>query len=363
MGASLADVVVPIVGFRNPDDMKHCLRALARMDAAPTFDVFVAENGGPAAMDALVATLDAGDPAWTAAPDTKPPVTPDHGVWKRSYRLAGRPEGSGFVHVAESSENLGYAGGINVWLRPLLAAAGWSAAWILNPDTEPRPDALAELAASSASRKKGMVGSVIVRDDDPDVIAMRGLQWQKWIGRSVAIDRYASASIAPDVAALDATLDAPSGASMYVTRSLIERIGLMYDPYFLYAEDFEWGVRAKRLGELGHAPKSVVLHKYGTTIGSSDDKAGRSPLAVYLGARNAVIFSRRNFPAFVLPAVAMQLVQACRYLIAGAPANFRFALQGIVAGCLGETGRPDPLPGAPAGAPTKTKEQAPSLSR
>ncbi len=361
----MADVVVSIVGFRNAEDIRCCLGALSRMNATPTFDVYIAENGGPAAMDALVAMLDADDPAWTAADGVKPPVAPDHGVRTRSYRLTGREQGSGYVHVTESSENLGYAGGVNVWLRPLLGADGWSAAWILNPDTEPRPDALAELAACSASRGKGMVGSCIVSHDDPAKVAMRGIQWQKWIGRSVATGWLEAAAVEPDVAAVEALIDAPSGASMYVTRSLIERIGLMHDPYFLFGEDLEWGVRAKRLGELGYAHKSVVEHKHGTTIGSSSDKAGRSPLSVYLGARNAIVFTRRNFPAaFVLPALAMQLVQAGRYLPAGSVANFRFALKGIVAGWLGETGRPDALSGAPP--PSRDKAQkdrkAPPLS-
>ena len=81
------------------------------------------------------------------ADDVEPPVGPDHGLRMRTYRLTGRPAGSSYVHVAEMSENLGYAGGINAWLRPLLSVDGWKAAWIINPDTEPRPDALTKLSA------------------------------------------------------------------------------------------------------------------------------------------------------------------------------------------------------------------------
>ena len=343
----MADVVVPVVGFRNTEDIRDCLRALARMDATPTFDVYIAENGGAAAADALVAALDAGDSAWEAS-DAVPPVSPEHGAWRKSFRLAGRPSGAGFVHVAESAENFGYAGGVNVWLRPLMKSEGWTAAWILNPDTEPKPDALAALAAASAARAKGMVGSLIVQDDDPSVVAMRGIGYAKWIGRSVAVGRDEEAAVEPDAAAVEASLIAPSGASVYVTRALMERIGLMYDPYFLYGEDLEWGVRAKKLGQLGYAHASVVVHKHGTTIGSSADRAARSPLAVHLAARNSILFAWRNYPAFVLPALAMQVVQAARYLLAGSPANFRYAIEGIVAGCRGVTGRPDPMPGAPA---------------
>ncbi len=360
----MAEVVVLIVGYRNAGDIRDCLRGLARMDPRPTFDVFIAENGGAAAMDALTAMLDAGDPAWTPADKAAPPVAPDHGSGVRNYRLAGRADGAGFIHVAESSENFGYAGGVNVWLRPLLTADGWNAAWILNPDTDPRLDSLAALANYSASRKKGMVGSLIVRDDDPDVIAMRGLRWRKWTGRCIAVGRRESASVKPDVSAIEAGLTSPSGASLYVTRALIERIGLMHDPYFLYFEDLEWGDRARRLGELGYAHKSVVVHKCGATIGSSQDRAGRSPLAVYMTARNAILFTRRNYPAMLASALAMQLIQAARFLAAGATGNFAFALRGALDGCLGRTGRPDPMPASPkAGAESKAANAAaPSLS-
>ena len=40
---------------------------------------------------------------------------------------------------------LGYAGGINAWLAPLLELGGWKGAWILNPDTTPEAHALAAL--------------------------------------------------------------------------------------------------------------------------------------------------------------------------------------------------------------------------
>jgi N-acetylglucosaminyl-diphospho-decaprenol L-rhamnosyltransferase len=340
----VANVVVSIVGFRNAGDIRDCLRSLALLDETPCFDVFIAENGGVAGMDALLAMMDAGDPAWERTDNVTPPVAPDQGLRARTYRLAGRKPGASYVYVAEMAENLGYAGGVNAWLRPLLTIDGWKAAWILNPDTEPHGSALAELADCSARRNKGMVSSLVVRDNDPAIVATRGLQWQKWTGRCLAVGRSESAFVDPDVAAIEATITSPSGASIYVTRALIERIGLMYDPYFLYCEDLEWGEKAVRLGELGYAHKSVVVHKQGTALGSSTSMADRSPLSVYLGARNAILFTWRNYPAFLLPALAMQIVLSARYLLAGAFANFQFSVRGVLAGCLGETGRPDPMP-------------------
>jgi GT2 family glycosyltransferase len=355
----MAEVVVLIVGYNNAGDIRDCLRALARMEQRPTFDVYIAENGGAAAMDALTGMLDAGDSAWTAAKGEKPLAVPTRGSRLAAYRLAGREDDSGFVHVVQSSENFGYAGGINVWLDPLLTVGGWNAVWVLNPDTEPHPDALAELAAYAEGHKKGMVGSLIVREDYPKVVWMRGLEWRKWTSRCLAVGRWESATDEPDPAAVEATLTSPSGASIYVTKALIERIGPMFDPYFLYFEDLEWGVRAKRVGELGYAHRSVVVHKYGTTIGSSQHRGERSPLAVYMTARNAILFTRRNYPAMLPSALAMQLAQTARFLTSGAYRNAGFAFRGMLDGCLGRTGRPDPMPSSPKpDAAGKAKETA-----
>ena len=81
------------------------------------------------------------------------------------------------MHVAEMDENLGYAGGVNAWLRPLLSNPGWDGVWVLNPDTQPEPDALAELVEYAERHDKGMVGSCIIRTDRLDRVFTRGLEW------------------------------------------------------------------------------------------------------------------------------------------------------------------------------------------
>jgi N-acetylglucosaminyl-diphospho-decaprenol L-rhamnosyltransferase len=49
-----AKVVILIVGFRNANDIKCRLRALSRAQPNPTFEVFIAENGGREATDAII---------------------------------------------------------------------------------------------------------------------------------------------------------------------------------------------------------------------------------------------------------------------------------------------------------------------
>ncbi len=338
----MVKVVVLIVGYRNSGDIADCLRALAAADAEPSFGVFIAENGGASGMDALTAQLDAGDAAWRRADAPAAPTNPPNSRRSCGYRLI-KPDGGagGSVHLAEMDENLGYAGGVNSWLRPLLAVPGWDAAWVLNPDTQPEHDALAELAAYAESHGKGMVGSCIIHTDRMDKVFTRGLHWNKFAGRVQAIDRGAEIAVEPDAATVEARLTAPSGASVYVTRKLIESIGLMDERYFLYVEDLEWGERARRLGMLGYAHRSRVLHKCGSTIRGTAGRSARSPISVYLGMRNMVLFVRTTHPLWLPWTVVMQAAYLALYGAVGAFANMAVGFEGLAAGLRGQVARPD----------------------
>jgi len=243
----MVHVVVLIVAYRNALDVAQCVSALAAACPQPGFDVYVAENGGGDGIAALLARLASEESPCVADPTLIPPATPAGARRLAGYRLP-RPQGGPEtrVFVAQAPENLGYAGGVNFWLQPLLRVEGWDAAWILNPDTAPAPEALRELAAYAERSGKGMVGSCIVRAERPDIVATRGLVWRKWHGRPLAVDRLAPVAVEPDAAEVEARLWAPSGASVYSTRRLIDEIGLMDERYFLYFEDLEWGDRARR---------------------------------------------------------------------------------------------------------------------
>ena len=334
----MASVLITIVGYQNAGDIVECLQSLASAKAEPSFQIFIAENGGTVGMDALIGRLDAGDPAWRPT-ETPPPTAPESVKRSRNYMLV-HPDGSeaALVHVAEMKENLGYAGGVNAWLRPLQLVLGWEAVWVLNPDTRPEPDALAELAAYAKARGKGMVGSCIIGIGESDTVFTRGLRWNKLTARTVAIGQGAKSVSDPDQDEIEARLTAPSGASVYVTRELIDSIGLPDERYFLYMEDLEWGERAR--GMVGYAHRSRVPHKGGTTIGGSKGRAADSELSVYLHMRNVILFVRNRHPFWLPWTLLMQIAHLAVYGAVGAYPNMRVGFMGIAAGLNGELGRP-----------------------
>jgi GT2 family glycosyltransferase len=335
----VTNIPLIVVGYRNPKDLTDCFQALRRMVAEPKFDVYVCENGGAAAFDLLVPALCGVDGPCDLEADMQatPEETP-HFVRIRRLRLLGR---EARVFVAEAKENFGYAGAINAWLRILMAFPAWPGAWILNPDTQPDDRALAELVAWSALRCKGMVGSRIVSSARPELIHTRGLRWRPLRASTEGIDYHTSAAIEPDPDKLEARMDAPSGASFYVTRPCLEHIGLMDERYFLYFEDLDWGYRAKTYCGVGYAYNSIVPHRGGTTIGTAGQRSARSALSVYLEFRNRIHFVRAHHRAWLPWTLFVLLIRPFEYVVVGSFSKSLAAFHGIFAGLAGKTGRPD----------------------
>ena len=334
-----ADVFVLIVGYRNSADIEECLAALSRSSVKPTFDVFICENGGADAYAQLIDELVGADGPYELTQDhvASDELKTGRLIDVRHLRFRARASN---VWIGCARENLGYAGGINAWLHHLLPIPGWKGIWILNPDTEPQPNALAALIERAETGGKGMIGSTVLEAGQMDHIRFRGgIHWQRFAGRGIAIGLGDRLDRAHDLPAIESAMDSPSGSSMYVTRSCIETVGPMDESYFLFFEDLDWGMRAKASG-LGYASKSIVGHKRGTSTGSARSPAAIPRLSVYLEHRNGIHFVRRHFPWTLPVRIAVSFLYALRFLINGAPKNFLVTLEGVFAGLRGEIGRP-----------------------
>lgn len=297
-------VAVCIVGYRNAADVLACLEALAQSTYLD-FEVQICENGGPAAYRALSDSL------------------PKH-------LLGGQA-----VTVTEAAGNLGYAGGVNVCIRTASGADAW---WVLNPDTVPDARALEELVSRLAEGDCDLVGGVLYGVDGR--VQTLGGRWRPWLARAEAIGRGLQLSeaelIRPDV-------DFVSGASMLVSRSWIEAVGLMREDYFLYCEEVEWCLRGKRRGmRLGFAPNARVLHDQGGTTGSASAVRQRPRLPVYLDERNKMLVTRDCFSGRLpIAAPLAALLIGLRFLARGAWRQARYALDGWYAGVRGRRGPPN----------------------
>ena len=338
----LAKVVVIIVGFKNPDDLVMCLGALSRLDSRSNFEVVVAENGGAVGVTSVLERLRAVKFLLPASDDQCHLMEPRLGSRVKRFKLLRPSFQPSLVHVAAMEENLGYAGAINACVRCIDDWPGWEAVWILNPDTKPMPSALWELEVHAERYGFGMVGSRLCTEERPEHLRSCGLKWSKFRGQTGCVGLDMSTQEAEqENTFIEQQLDAPSGASLYVTRDLMQRVGLMDESYFLYFEDLDWGIRAKAIGTIGYAHRSVVRHLGGSTIGSAQKQTGASYLATYLEFRNRILFVRKFYPTWLAWTVATQVGHAVVLALSCKFDPVAAAVTGLLAGLRGETGRPE----------------------
>lgn len=299
-------VAVVIVAHGNSDDVVRCLDALARTSHAD-FEVVIWENGGEAAQQALL------------------------------QRVPGRLPSGQAVRLVGAGRNLGFAGGVNACLQDTQQAEAW---WLLNPDTEPTPEAMARLVRRLSSGDCDAVGCALVW---PDGRAQSyGGRWQSWCARAVGIGHDGVLRDAEAHGEIESQLGYLSGASMMIGRRFLQSVGAMREDYFLYCEEVEWCMRATALGmRLGSAPDAIVIHHHGTTTGDNIDPRRRSRLSTYLLERNGLLLTRDMFPTRLPLAILASLaIMVLKYGRSGAWRQFGHGLTGWSAGVLNRRGPP-----------------------
>jgi len=182
-------------------------------------------------------------------------------------------------HTLYNPNNLGFAGGNNVGIKYALER-GADYVLLLNNDAIAAPDFLTELVNAGESDKSfGILGSRIYKYGTDDVV-FDGGEINKLMTKAEHIKQGLTLLL---------PVDYITGAAFLIKREVIEKIGLMREEYFLYYEDVDWCIRAKRAGyKCVLAPTSKVWHKVSAT-----NKEG-SPSYIYYHTRNGLMLAKFN---------------------------------------------------------------------
>jgi GT2 family glycosyltransferase len=190
------------------------------------------------------------------------------------------------VEIIANERNLGFAAGCNVGLRHALAQ-GADYVFIVNNDTTVDPRALDELLAEAAPPDVGMLTPKIYYHDDPTCI------WSVGGGRNrLTLEMTGGHGQGPDVGQWEEVVEREylAGCALLIKRELLERVGLFDERFFMYYEDMDFCLRARRAGyRLLMVPRARIWHKVAASSGGSD-----SPLERYNMARSSVLFFRKH---------------------------------------------------------------------
>ena len=191
------------------------------------------------------------------------------------------------IHLIENRNNLGYAEGNNVGIRHALKN-GVDYVWLLNNDTVVDPHALtAMIDLAVRNREIGILGSKIYYFDKPDILWFAGatIDWKRAISAHIG-------RLEKDVGQYEneKEVERVTGCSMLIRREVLENVGLFDEKFFLYAEEVDLCVRARKKGYRNYyVPKSIVYHKVSISSGESS-----GPVFDYYNTRNFLYLIWKN---------------------------------------------------------------------
>jgi GT2 family glycosyltransferase len=206
------------------------------------------------------------------------------------------------IILIDTQENKGYAAGNNIGIRFAQVRNDYDYIWVLNNDTTVDNKALNYLVESANKNNNiGIWASKLLYYHNPDTIQNVGCTYNKWLCTSSQIGHLEKDIGQYDDDGTSRKIDFVVGASAFVTKRFIDKVGKMCEDYFLYCEELDWALRGKKEGFfLGYSFRSKVYHKEGGSIGSDTaNKNQRSKLSDYYGIRSKLILTRKFYPLYL----------------------------------------------------------------
>lgn len=197
--------------------------------------------------------------------------------------------------IFKTKENLGFSGGCNIGIRQALQnqalrQGSRQASWVvlLNNDTWVENDFIKCLKAILEARS-GIVG-IPLNEGEKTAYCGR-IEWLKPTLQHVRAVHQAKRSIKLNNYAI--------GGAMAIHKDVFEKIGLLDEKYFLYFEDADFSIRARKVGfNISIAGDRMIYH----TVSATTKKLG-SPLLLRYHYRNALYFNLKNGPWYIKLAV------------------------------------------------------------
>jgi GT2 family glycosyltransferase len=198
--------------------------------------------------------------------------------------------------LIESKQNLGFSKGNNLGIRE----SKGEYVLLLNPDTVVEEDTFQKcIDFMDTHTGAGALGVKMV-DGTGDFLpeSKRGLPTpsvafykvfglSKLFSKSKTFNRYHLGYLDPDEIH---PVDVLSGAFMFIRRSVLDKIGLLDEEYFMYGEDIDLSYRIQKAGWTNYYfPKTRIIHYKG----ESTKRGSLNYVRIFYGAM--IIFARKHF--------------------------------------------------------------------
>jgi len=318
LGRETSMTYIIIVNWNGWKDTLECLESVFRLQGS-AFRVIVCDNGSKDdSLEKIEKWANGKQTAHPAEPQmalfTAPP-TPKPILCKRLKQEQvekNQVQSNVPLTLIDCEDNFGFAAGNNVGIRYALQQPDMEWVWLLNNDTVVHAEALSKLLDKMAATPgAGIAGSTLIYYHQPKKVqAFGGARYFPCFGLAMHIGRFRNRRRRVDEKSIERQMRYVIGASFFVSRTFIEKVGLMAEDYFLYYEDLDWALRGSEHFTLAYAQDSLIFHKAGASIGSSNKPVERSLLSDYYLMRNRLRITRKFFPKCILPVHALLCVES-----------------------------------------------------
>lgn len=199
--------------------------------------------------------------------------------------------------ILENEKNIGFAAASNKGIRYALRKKV-DHVLLLNPDTIAEKNFLSALL----KKKADIISPVIKFKRQGEYVYDFGGRVNFLIGRTTHLEKN-------NLNAHSSSIDYVSGCCMLIRRKVFEKIGFLDERYFLFFEDVDFCLRAKKVGfEIALQSKSVIFHKL------SEGKAKSLRQMYYLLLSNFIFVNkwipiyRRPLAYFYLLALGLKML-------------------------------------------------------
>ncbi|HJW89053.1 MAG TPA: glycosyltransferase family 2 protein, partial [Anaerolineales bacterium] len=194
------------------------------------------------------------------------------------------------VNILPTGKNLGYAEGNNVGIRWAVSNRA-DYVFVMNNDVRVAQDVLEPLiSAAECDPKIAFLGPKVFQLEMPDQIQSAGGKLDYlWRSNQRGLD-------STDIGHFETieVVDYVIGAAVLVKAKLLAEIGLLDADYFLYREDVDWCLRARRKGyRVVYVPEAKVWHR------SLHVRESELPRITYYLTRNSLLLLKKQRAGFL----------------------------------------------------------------
>lgn len=191
-------------------------------------------------------------------------------------------KGVGFI---QTGENLGYTGGNKAGMKKLL---DWGCKYIfvLNPDTQVSKDCIEKLVEMMEEDSEiGACGPKVLFEGSKTIWFAGGkMDTDNVLGSHIGVDEEDRGQYNESK-----EVDYITGATLFLRASVLNRVGLFDDRFFLYYEDSDLCYRIKKVGyKIMYVGQALVFH------GNAKSTGVGSPLQDYFITRNRMLFAKKH---------------------------------------------------------------------